>query len=118
MKKRWINIPAPRYPISLRYFFLWVIAPVKPFIFTNVSKINNKKIFEYVFNFANLFLRWPVKITYEKKIDLFKLVDGSLVTYIGRRQYLKLYSKGIKVITEKKMITVKLIHCEVSTTNK
>ena len=92
----WINIPPPRYPVSIKYFFLWVIAPIKPFIFTNISKVKNKRIFEYVFNFMNIFLGWPIKITYEKNLDLFKLVDGDLVTYIGRRQYLKLYSKGIR----------------------
>ncbi|MEK9627525.1 MAG: FkbM family methyltransferase [Nitrospinota bacterium] len=43
----------------------------------------------------NILLGWPIKITYEKSLNLFKVVEGNLTTYIGRRQYLKLYAKGI-----------------------
>ena len=96
MKKQKINIPLPRYPVSIRYLILWMLAPIKPFIFSNISKIKNESLFEYVFYLTNFFLRWPIKITFEKQLNLFKVVDEDITIYIGRIQYLKLCSKGLK----------------------
>ncbi len=97
MKKRWINIPSPRYPVTLIYLIMWVLAPLKPFLFTNLLNISNKRCFQYIFNFLNLLIiHWPLKIKYQAKEDMFKVYDKKNKIFIARRQYLKLYSKGIK----------------------
>ncbi len=97
MKKRRINIPSPRYPVTFKYLVMWICKPLKPFIFTNLLKISNKKLYQYIFNFFNLLLiRWPFKIKYQDKENIFEVFDKNNMIYIARRQYLKLYSKGIK----------------------
>ena len=95
-KSKWINIPSPRYPVTLKYLILWVIAPIKPFIFTNIAKIKNANLLGFVFKLGNTLLRWPIKVNYNNNVNLFEIIEGDIKLYIKRIQYLKLYSKGIK----------------------
>ena len=89
-KNKWINIPSPRYPVTLKYLILWAIAPIKPFIFTNIAKIKNKNLLGFVFKLGNTLLRWPIKVNYDKNVKLFEIIEGDLTLYIKRIQYLKL----------------------------
>ena len=70
----WRNIPSPRFPISYRYFFSWIKAPIKPFILTQICKINDDKIFVVIFKIINFFIfRWKIDvgdlIFHNQKID-------------------------------------------------
>jgi len=94
-KKQWINIPVPRYPVTFKYFILWIIAPIKPYIFSNISRIKNKLLLVQIFNIVNIILRWPIILKYSSNKKLFKIYGDDLSIYIKRIQYVKLYSNGI-----------------------
>lgn len=99
MKKR-IRIPRARFDIyqrhSLRYLFAWLIAPIKPFLFTNICKIRSKKVLAFVFRVFNVIFRWPIRVEYDGRLDGFTVKDGEFKLSVKRARYISLYSKGIR----------------------
>ncbi len=92
----WKNIPSSRFPINLKYVARWICVPIKPYIFTQICKINNDKFFCFIFKILNfVILRWNIKVDYLEKEKFFEIKDGKNTIFVKRKTYINLYSKGI-----------------------
>lgn len=93
----WKNIPSTRFPINIRYVMRWISAPIKPFIFTQICRINNEKFFCFFFKIINfLILRWKINVNYIDNDKIYQITDDQNQIYVKRKTYINLYSNGIK----------------------
>ena len=93
----WKNIPTTRFPINIKYVLRWIAAPIKPFIFTQVCKIDDGKYFCFAFKIVNfIFLKWKIKIKYLDDEKIYKVEDNFDKIYVKRKTYINLYAGGIQ----------------------
>ena len=93
----WRNIPSTRFPISYKYFFRWVKAPIKPYILTQICKIDDDQMFTIFFKIINFLLfRWKIKIEFLKDEKIFLIRDNKNQIFVKRRTYINLYTNGIQ----------------------
>ena len=98
----WRNIPSAKFPLSFRYFLRWISKPIKPFLFTQICKINNGNFFVIFFKLFNfVFLKWNIKIQYLGKENQYKISDNRRDIIIKHKTYIPLYSEGISQRLEK-----------------
>tara|TARA_B100001559_G_C16500862_1_gene623251 strand:+ start:2082 stop:2978 length:897 start_codon:yes stop_codon:yes gene_type:complete len=93
----WRNIPSSHFPINYKYFFRWVKAPIKPYILTQICKINNNKIFILIFKILNFFIfRWKIDVNFLKDEKMFLIKDNKNQIFVKRKTYINLYANGIQ----------------------
>ncbi len=92
----WRNIPPTRFPISYKYFFRWIFAPFKPYIFTQLCKIENNYLFCKFFKVINfVLLKWEIKVDFIEKDKMFLISDADNRIFVKRKTYINLYCNGI-----------------------